>query len=115
VRIAVIIFNAYRKVRHPFAELLDAKPSPEIERKIRSIASRVPGVVGVEKCQVRKVGFSYYVNLHIVVHGEISVSQGHSIAHKVEDTILKEAPRVAEALVHVEPDEADQLAKLNLI
>jgi cation diffusion facilitator family transporter len=111
----VIIFNAYRKLRHPFAELLDAKPSPEIERQIRSIASRVPGVVGVEKCQVRKVGFSYYVNLHIIVHGEISVSQGHSIAHKVEDTILKEAPRVAEALVHVEPDEADQLAKLNLI
>jgi cation diffusion facilitator family transporter len=111
----VIIFNAYRKLRHPFAELLDAKPSPEIERKIRSIASRVPGVVGVEKCQVRKVGFSYYVNLHIIVHGEISVIQGHSIAHKVEDTILKEAPRVAEALVHVEPDEADQLAKLNLI
>jgi cation diffusion facilitator family transporter len=111
----VIIFNAYRKVRHPFAELLDAKPSPEIERKIRSIASKVPGVVGVEKCQVRKVGFSYYVNLHIIVHGEISVIQGHSIAHKVEDTILKEAPRVAEALIHVEPDEADQLAKLNLI
>jgi cation diffusion facilitator family transporter len=111
----VIIFNAYRKLRHPFAELLDAKPSPEIERQIRSIASRVPGVVGVEKCQVRKVGFSYYVNLHIIVHGEISVSQGHSIAHKVEDTILKDAPRVAEALVHVEPDEADQLAKLNLI
>jgi cation diffusion facilitator family transporter len=88
----VIIFNAYRKLRHPFAELLDAKPSPEIERQIRSIASRVPGVVGVEKCQVRKVGFSYYVNLHIIVHGEISVSQGHSIAHKVEDTILKDPP-----------------------
>jgi divalent metal cation (Fe/Co/Zn/Cd) transporter len=52
----VIIFNAYRKLRHPFAELLDAKPSPEIEWQIRSIASRVPGVVGVEKCQVRKVG-----------------------------------------------------------
>jgi divalent metal cation (Fe/Co/Zn/Cd) transporter len=64
---------------------LGAKPSPEIERQIRSIASKVPGV---EKCPVRKVGFSYYVDLHIVVHGEISVSQGHSIAHRVEDTIL---------------------------
>lgn len=94
------------------AELLDAKPSPEIERQIRSIASKVPGVVGLEKCQVRKVGFSYYVNLHVVVRGDISVSQGHSIAHKVEDTVLRSAPRIAEVLVHVEPDEADQLAKL---
>jgi divalent metal cation (Fe/Co/Zn/Cd) transporter len=91
---------------------VDAKPSPEIERQIRSIASKVPGVVGVEKCEVRKVGFSYYVNLHVVVDGRISVSQGHSIAHEVEDTVLRSAPRVAEVLVHVEPDDKDHLAKL---
>jgi cation diffusion facilitator family transporter len=108
----VIIFNAYRKLRHPLAELLDAKPSPEIERHIRSIASRVPGVVGLEKCEVRKVGFSYYVNLHVVVDGKISVSEGHSIAHEVEDTVLRAAPRVAEVLVHVEPNDKDHLAKL---
>ena len=108
----VIIFNAYRKLRHPLAELLDAKPSPEIERQIRSIASTVPGVVGLEKCEVRKVGFFYYVNLHVIVDGTISVSDGHSIAHKVEDTVLHDAPRVAEVLVHIEPDEEEQLAKL---
>jgi divalent metal cation (Fe/Co/Zn/Cd) transporter len=72
----------------------------------------VPGVIGLEKCEVRKVGFSYYVNLHVIVHGEISVSQGHSIAHQVEDTVLRYAPRVAEVLVHIESDEEDQLAKL---
>jgi divalent metal cation (Fe/Co/Zn/Cd) transporter len=91
---------------------VDAKPSPEIERQIRSIASKVPGVVGLEKCEVRKVGFSYYVNLHVVVDGRISVSQGHSIAHEVEDTVLRSAARVAEVLVHVEPDDKDHLAKL---
>jgi cation diffusion facilitator family transporter len=108
----VIIFNAYRKLRHPMAELLDAKPSPEIERQIRSIASKVAGVVGLEKCEVRKVGFSYYVNLHVIVDRKISVSQGHGIAHEVEDTVLRSAPRVAEVLVHVEPDDKDHLAKL---
>jgi divalent metal cation (Fe/Co/Zn/Cd) transporter len=108
----VIIFNAVRKLRHPLAELLDAKPSPEIERQIRSIASKVPGVVGLEKCDVRKVGFSYYVNLHVIVHRTISVTEGHGIAHVVEDTVLRSAPRVAEVLVHVEPDDKDHLAKL---
>ena len=108
----VIIFNAYRKLRHPLAELLDAKPSPEIERQIRSVASRVPGVVGLEKCEVRKVGFTYYVNLHVVVDGKISVNEGHRIAHEVEDTVLRAAPRVAEVLVHVEPNDKDHLAKL---
>jgi cation diffusion facilitator family transporter len=101
----VIIFNAYRKLRHPMAELLDARPSPEIERQIHSIASEVQGVVGLEKCEVRKVGFSYYVNLHVIVDRRISVSQGHTIAHEVENIVLRHTPRVAEVLVHVEPDD----------
>jgi Dimerisation domain of Zinc Transporter len=47
-----------------------------------------------------------------VVNRTISVSQGHAIAHEVEDTVLHSAPRVAEVLVHVEPDDKDHLAKL---
>ena len=69
-------------------------------------------MVGLEKCEVRKVGFTYYVNLHVVVDGKISVNEGHRIAHEVEDTVLRAAPRVAEVLVHVEPNDKDHLAKL---
>src|SRR5580704_8269796 len=83
----VIIFNAFRKLRHPLAELLDVKPSPEIERQVRSIASTVSGVIGLEKCFVRKVGFRYYVDLHVVVNGNETVRQGHSIAHNVENAV----------------------------
>jgi divalent metal cation (Fe/Co/Zn/Cd) transporter len=89
-----------------------AAPGPEIETEVRSTASGVSGVIGLEKCLVRKVGFRYYVDLHVIVEGKISVSKGHGIAHKVEDAVLLYDPRVAEVLVHVEPDEADQLAKL---
>jgi cation diffusion facilitator family transporter len=101
----VIIFNAYRQLRLPIAELLDATPAPQIEEQVRSVASGVLGVMGLEKCQVRKVGFRYYVELHVIVHGDLTVRQGHDIAHKVEDTILESLPRVAEVLVHVEPEE----------
>ena len=61
---------------------------------------------------VRKVGFCHYVDLHVIVDGKISLSKGHGIAHKVEDAVLLEDPRVAEVFVHVEPVEADRLAKL---
>jgi divalent metal cation (Fe/Co/Zn/Cd) transporter len=69
-------------------------------------------VVGLEKCHVRKVGFRYYVDLHVIVRGDLPVRRGHEIAHQVEDAILGSAPRVADVLVHVEPDTEDQLAKL---
>jgi divalent metal cation (Fe/Co/Zn/Cd) transporter len=72
---------------------------------VREIAGQVNGVLGLDKCVVRKMGFTYYVDLHIVVQGAMSVREGHRISHQVEDEVLKALPQVAEVLVHVEPEE----------
>jgi cation diffusion facilitator family transporter len=101
----VIIFNACRQVRVPFRELLDTAPAPQFEQEVRTVASNVPGVVGLDKCFVRKVGFRYYVDLHVVVGGNLTVREGHKIAHDVKNTVLRHTPRIAEVLVHVEPEE----------
>jgi len=101
----VILFNAWRQMRAPFAEILDTAPPPEIEQRVREVAARVPGVIGLEKCFVRKVGFQYYVDLHVIVNGDLSVRSGHTISHEVENRVLAEESRVAKVLVHVEPEE----------
>ena len=62
-------------------------------------------MIGLDKCLVRKLGFSFYVDLHIVVHGEITVREAHLLSHKVEDEVRRVLPQVAEVLVHVEPEE----------
>ena len=51
------------------------------------------------------MGFRYYVDLHIVVEGTLTVREGHNIAHDVEDAVLMQVPQIAEVLVHVEPEE----------
>ena len=51
------------------------------------------------------MGFSFYVDLHIVVNGDLSVRQGHKIAPEVENQVLNGLLQVAEVLVHVEPQE----------
>jgi cation diffusion facilitator family transporter len=101
----VILFNAWRQIRSPMEEILDTAPPPEIEQHVREAASSVLGVVGLEKCFVRKVGFRYYVDLHVVVNGDISVRSGHAISHRVEDRVLADVTRVARVLVHIEPEE----------
>jgi divalent metal cation (Fe/Co/Zn/Cd) transporter len=60
-------------------------------------------VLEVEKCLVRKMGISFYVDLHVGVDGAISVRDGHDIAHQVKDAIKATDPRIADVLVHVEP------------
>jgi divalent metal cation (Fe/Co/Zn/Cd) transporter len=51
------------------------------------------------------MGLSLYVDLHIVVDGELTVREGHLLSHKVEDEVLRALQQTAEVLVHVEPEE----------
>lgn len=101
----VILYNAWKQLRAAILELSDIAPHPDIEAQIRAIAGSVPGILGLDKCFVRKMGFSFYVDLHIVIDGELTVRKGHLLSHKVEDEILGALPQVAEVLLHVEPQE----------
>jgi cation diffusion facilitator family transporter len=100
---AVIAANGLRLALPAFQEIMDTAPSGKIVRSILAVASGVPGVVEVEKCHARKMGLDYYVDLHVGVDGNISVHQGHEIAHRVKSAIQQSEPRVADVLVHIEP------------
>jgi cation diffusion facilitator family transporter len=101
----VILYNAWHQLRPAMLELADVAPDPDITTRVKQVASRVPGVLGLDKCFVRKMGFSFYVDLHIIVKGELSVREGHRLSHLVKDSVLEEMPQISEVLVHVEPEE----------
>lgn len=100
---ALIFYNAIVILRPALSEIMDKAPSNEIVEKVKEIAATVPLVKGIEKCYVRKMGFDYYVDIHIEVNGQLSVTEGHSIAHEVKDALLESKLRVTNVLVHVEP------------
>jgi cation diffusion facilitator family transporter len=92
-----------RLLRPAIYEILDTAPRGDVVDRVREAAASVPGVVGIDKSLVRKMGLSYYVDLHVEVDGKISVREGHHIAHEVKRAIQNSDPRIADALVHVEP------------
>lgn len=100
----IIVYNAIHIVRPAIAEIMDAAPSADLLDKVKNIASSVKDVTGLDKCYIRKMGFEYYVDLHVEVDGNLSVREGHRIAHEVKDAILKAFPMVSDVLVHIEPD-----------
>ncbi|HYP08307.1 MAG TPA: cation diffusion facilitator family transporter [Bryobacteraceae bacterium] len=103
----VIAFNACLLLRPAVQELGDTVPTTQLHEAIRLVANTVPGVRETEKCFVRKMGFDYYVDLHIIVDGNLSVRRGHLIGHNVKDAIQSAYPRVADVLVHVEPHDRE--------
>jgi len=99
----IIMFNAYLLLRPAVLELTDSVPGAAIGDDVRKVALSAPGVLSLDKCFVRKMGFDYYVDLHVVVDRDMPVWRGHQIAHAVKDAVRGAHPEVADVLVHIEP------------
>ena len=100
-----ILYNAYLILRPALGEVMDEHMYDDMIVDIRNIAENVHGVVETEKCFVRKTGMSYHVDLHIAVASDITVKEGHDIAHEVKNSLLNVLPEIADVLIHVEPDD----------
>jgi len=100
----IIVYNAYKIFRPALGEILDEDMYEDISLKIKEVAREVPGVMAIEKCHIRKTGMSYCVDIHLIVNGNITVKEGHDIAHKLKDTLQRQLPSIASVLIHVEPD-----------
>ena len=49
------------------------------------------------------MGIEFYVDLHVMVQGDLPVRDGHTIAHAVKDAVRQQLPAIADVLVHIEP------------
>lgn len=105
VSVPIILINAFGFLRKALAELTDAAPPAEIEQQVRKIAMATPDVAGLHLCRARKMGLEYFVDLHVLVDGDLSVRDGHRIAHAVKDAIRAQIPKINDVLVHIEPSE----------
>ena len=99
----IILFNGIKILRSATDELMDTTPEPEIEARIRDIAKGIDGVINVEKCRVRQSGSGFFLEIHIEVDGDSSVSRGHDMAHQVKDALIGSDLSIIDAVIHVEP------------
>ena len=99
----VIAWNGLRLLRPAFNELMDHAPDRELIGKIRNVAATIPGVNGVEKCFVRKMGYQFFVDMHLEVDPQMTVENSHRIGHEVKDKVRAEIPSVRDVLIHIEP------------
>jgi cation diffusion facilitator family transporter len=100
----IVILLGFRVVRETVLQLMDTMPDESQMSQIRSVAMRVAGARGIEKCFARKTGLRYHVDLHLEVDPELTVKASHEIATTVKNTIKTQLDWVEDVLVHVEPD-----------
>ncbi|MFT4170041.1 MAG: cation diffusion facilitator family transporter [Dysgonomonas sp.] len=99
----IILYNSYRILKPALGEIMDKDMYGDMEQDVCKFARTIDGVLNTDKCHVRKTGMTYYIDLHIIVDKNITVKQGHDIAHNLKDKIKEHMPEIADILIHVEP------------
>jgi len=97
-----IVYNAFLIFRPALGEVMDEHLYDDLIHDIRNESLKVPGVLDTEKCYVRKSGMRYIVDLHLEVDGQLSVYEGHEIAHRLKDHLQSVLP-IKDVLIHIEP------------
>ncbi|ALG89276.1 MULTISPECIES: cation diffusion facilitator family transporter [Actibacterium] len=79
--------------------LMDRAASPEIIADIERIAANWPRVRGYHDLQTRTSGSKLFVNLHIELDGNQTLTEAHAISASLKRAIVKAYPR-ADVIIH---------------
>ena len=99
-----ILYNSYLIFRPALGEIMDEHLYDDLIEDIRRVSHQVDGIIDTEKCFIRKSGMRYHVDLHARVDANITVKEGHDLAHLLKDTLRSEIPELGHVLIHVEPN-----------
>ncbi|PKA71058.1 cation diffusion facilitator family transporter [Pseudomonas baetica] len=101
---AYILWSAIQIARESFSVLMDEELPPDVSQHMLELACSVPGVLGAHDLRTRISGNHWFVQLHLELPGELTLSVAHGISDQAADAIHKAYPR-AEVLVHADPQE----------
>ena len=99
-----ILWSAIQIARESFAVLMDEELPSNVSDDMLKLACGVPGVLGAHDLRTRISGNIWFVQLHLELPGELTLSAAHTICDRAAEAIAKVYPR-AEVLVHADPQE----------
>lgn len=100
----IIAFNGVGMFLKALGDVMDTALPQNLENEVRALALAVPGVQSLDKVRMRKSGLSLLVEIEVEVDGNLTVREGHDIAHAVKDALLASVPHgIDDVTVHIEP------------
>jgi len=99
----VIIKVGFDVGRENILQLMGTVPSPELESRIRELASKWDAVQLIHKVRIHGVGAYFNVDLHVAVDEKLSLKEAHKISHEIQMEMVENLTEIKSALVHIEP------------
>ncbi|MBC3206647.1 cation diffusion facilitator family transporter [Pseudomonas sp. SWRI111] len=101
---AYILWSAVQIARESFSVLMDEELPTDVSQHMLELACSVPGVLGAHDLRTRISGNHWFVQLHLELPGELTLSVAHGISDQAAAAIHTSYPK-AEVLVHADPQE----------
>ncbi len=99
-----ILWHGWHVIRNSVAGLMDeAVPDADLARIRSIIANSAQGAMQTHDLRTRHAGSATFIEFHLVVPGEITVTEAHDLCDRIEDALAAEIPE-ARVTIHVEPD-----------
>jgi cation diffusion facilitator family transporter len=89
-------------------ELIDTALDADEVTRIRESILAVDGVRTLHMLRTRRSGGNAFVDVHILVDPQVSVSEGHQIGEQVRRTLLADSSDVNDVTVHIDPEDDER-------
>ena len=100
-----ILWSGWRVTRESLGGLMDESAPPETLTRIRDlISAHAEGAIEAHDLRTRHAGRMTFIDFHLVVPGQIAVSDAHDICDRIERAIRDEVES-AVVTIHVEPED----------
>lgn len=99
----MISWMGLRLSRRALSELIDTGLDLELVEQVRSAMKANASVVGVHNLRSRSMGGLGYLDAHIEVDSDLTVSEAHYIAHRIEHQVMKRFPKIIDVQIHIDP------------
>ena len=91
-------------------ELVDTGLEAEKLERIRRVILSIDGVRTLHLLRTRRAGGRAFVDVHILVDGTISVSEGHQISEMVRVALMRHVSNIADVVVHIDSEDDEHAA-----
>ena len=101
----MIIYVALKMIWQGVRELIDTGVDPEQLAAIRQTALEIEGVTDLHDIRTRRMGSDVYLDGHVLVDPQLSVSEGHRIGDAVYAGLKAKFANLADITIHIDVED----------
>lgn len=98
-----MLWNVKSITQHALRQLLDRELSTQDRHRIRDAVLATSGVHALHDLRTRDAGDRVFVEFHLEVDGNLTVTHGHAVSEAAEAVVAALFPGGADTVVHIEP------------